>query len=326
MARMKEADPARDGADGVAALEVAMNSQSAEVVTERVVVGADGGLTDGAAVRWAARHANRTGRPLLVVHASEPESLAARAAVAGATDITALLEAEDESTRQMEEQVERLKEAFEIDASFERHRGSPVRALLAHEDDAAVIVVGTGRKGPLKEFVLGTTSLGVAGHATCPVAVINPDVDVDRLTHDRVGVAVDGSPDSLTGAQQAVEYAAQVGATVEAVSTWYLEMVDGYVVTEPDSPEWKQLEEGRLAMLQEAFAPAMAKHPDVPVEFVVKRGPVTSTLIEMAQGWDLIVIGSRGLGGVQGRLLGSVSQRLMRAAPCPVVVVTRPKL
>ncbi|MGO0576722.1 universal stress protein [Ornithinimicrobium panacihumi] len=291
-----------------------------------VVVGADGGLTDGAAVRWAAEHARRTSRPLLMVHASEPESLAARAAVAGATDITALLEAEDETSQAMAAQAERIKESYGIEVTFERHRGSPVRALLAHEDDAAVIVVGTGRKGPLREFVLGTTSLGVAAQATCPVAVINPDVDVESLTRGRIGVAIDGSPDSLTGALEAVEHAAQVGATVEAVSTWYLEMVDGYVVTEPDSPEWKHLEDGRTSMLQAAMAPALERFPDVPVEYVVRRGPVTSTLVEMAEGWDLVVLGSRGLGGVQGRLLGSVSQRLMRAAPCPVVVVTRPKL
>lgn len=319
---MKETDPGRDGADGVAALEDAMDTQT----TERVIVGADGGITDGAAVTWAARHAQRTGRPLLLVHASEPESLAARAAVAGATDITALLEAEDENSQQMAEQAARLAQDHGIEADFERHRGSPVRALLAHEDEAAVIVVGTGRKGPLREFVLGSTSLGVAAHATCPVAVINPDVDVERLISDRVGVAVDGSPDSIAGAYQAVEYAAQVGATVEAVSTWYLEMVDGYVVTEPDSPEWQQLESSRLQMLEEAFAPVRERFPDVPVEFVVRRGPVTSTLLELAQGWDLVVIGSRGLGSVQGRLLGSVSQRLMRTAPCPVVVVTRPRL
>ena len=33
------------------------------------------------------------------------------------------------------------------------------------------------------------------------------------------------------------------------------------------------------------IAPAMAEHPDVPVEFVVKRGPVTSTLIGAAIRW-----------------------------------------
>ena len=70
---------------------------------------------------------------------------------------------------------------------------------------------------------------------------------------------------------------------------------------------------------------ALAEHPDVEVRTVVTRGPVTSTLVDLCAGWDLIVLGSRGLGGVQGRILGSVSQRLMRMAPCPVVVATRPR-
>ncbi|HUZ83196.1 MAG TPA: universal stress protein [Gaiellales bacterium] len=39
---------------------------------------------------------------------------------------------------------------------------------------------------------------------------------------------------------------------------------------------------------------------------------------------DLIVIASRGRGPVAGVLLGSVSQRLLHVAPCPVVVVTPP--
>lgn len=288
-----------------------------------VVVGADGGQTDDAAVRWAARYAARTGQGLLMVHASEPESLAARAAVAGATDITALLDAEDQNTQGIADQTARLEQEHGIRASFVTHRDSPVRALLEHQDEADVIVVGTGRKSAFKEFVLGSTSLGVAGHATCPVAVINPDVDVESLTHDRIGVAVDGSPDSLAGAAAAIRYAAQTGSAVDAVSTWFLETVDGFVITEPDSPEYQQLEASREAMLKDALAPALAEHPDVEVRTVVTRGPVTSTLVDLCAGWDLIVLGSRGLGGVQGRILGSVSQRLMRMAPCPVVVATR---
>ena len=296
-----------------------------EQSTRYVVVGADGGQTDTAAIQWAARHAQRTRRPLLVVHASEPESLAARAAAAGATDVTALLEAEEETSSLMEEQSERLHDEYDIEVTFERFRGSPVKALLAHEDKAAIIVVGTGRKGALREFILGSTSLGIAAHASCPVAVINPDVDVAALDHDRIGIAVDGSPDSLTGVEQGIRYAANVGVAVDAVSTWYLEMADGYVITEPGSPEWVRLEEERHEMLRAAVAPSLEQHPEVEVDYVVRRGPVTSTLVELARDWDLVVMGSRGLGSMQGRLLGSVSQRLMRTAPCPVVVTTRPR-
>ncbi|GAA5158685.1 universal stress protein [Ornithinimicrobium tianjinense] len=290
-----------------------------------VVVGADGGRTDGSAVRWAARHAQRTGRPLIVVHASEPEALAAQAVGAGATGITALLEAEKERTDAMAVEVEDLGRELGIVATLELHRGSPVRALLEHDDEAVLIVVGTGRKGALREWVLGTTSLGVAAHARCPVVIVNPEVEVGGLIHNRIGVAIDGSPDSRVAARLAVAYAAAVGTSVVAVNTWYLEVVDGYVVTEPESPEWKALVAEREAMLDEVMQPAREHHPEVEVTLEVRRGSTVQAVLEAAADWDMIVVGSRGLGGVQGRLLGSVSHRLMRQAPCPVIVAGGPR-
>ncbi|GGK65805.1 universal stress protein [Ornithinimicrobium pekingense] len=290
-----------------------------------VVVGADGGGTDGPALRWAALHASRTGLPLLAVHASEPEALAARAAGAGAPDITVLLEAEDVRAGSVRATVAELAATFGIEASVSIERGSPVRALLEHQDRAALIVLGTGRKGALEEFVLGTTSIGVAAHATVPVVILNPEVDVDGLTRGRIAVAVDGSPDSEAAARAAVAYAARTGCALTAVTAWYLEVVDGYVVTEPDSPEWRQIEQAREAMLRDVLRPALAEHPGVQVELDVRRGPIVGTLREVAREVDLVVVGSRGRGSFAGRLLGSVSQRVMRAARCPVMVVTSPR-
>ena len=44
-------------------------------------------------------------------------------------------------------------------------------------------------------------------------------------------------------------------------------------------------------------------------------------LLEEAQDADLLVVGSRGLGGFRGLLLGSVSQQCAHHAPCPLVIV-----
>lgn len=290
-----------------------------------VVVGADGGGTDGPALRWAARYASVTGRPLLAVHASEPEALAARAAGAGAPDITVLLEAEDVRAENVRTVVAELTEELGIEATAVLERGSPVRALLEHQEEAALIVVGTGRKGALEEFVLGTTSIGVAAHATIPVVVLNPEVDVDTLTRGRIAVAIDGSKDSEAAARAAMAYAAETGSAVTAITAWYLEVVDGYVVTEPDSPEWKQIERDREALLEDVLRPSREEHPDVEVELSVRRGPIVGTLREAGKDLDLIVVGSRGRGSLAGRLLGSVSQRVMRSATCPVMVATAPR-
>lgn len=57
---------------------------------------------------------------------------------------------------------------------------------------------------------------------------------------------------------------------------------------------------------------------------MVVRGNPVRVLIDAAQSAALLVVGSRGLGGFSGLLLGSVSQGLMHHAPCPVVIVPHP--
>jgi nucleotide-binding universal stress UspA family protein len=48
-----------------------------------------------------------------------------------------------------------------------------------------------------------------------------------------------------------------------------------------------------------------------------------NALVERSRDLDLLVVGSRGYGPVRHALLGSVTQKLMRAAACPVLVVPR---
>ncbi|QFG69264.1 universal stress protein [Ornithinimicrobium pratense] len=290
-------------------------------LTSPIVVGVAGAGQGDRALLWAARTAARTGTSLVVVHASEPEAVAARMAGAEIMAVSVVLEAEEEMLRELQERVATLAQELEISARVDAVRGSPVSALLAHQDEAAVIVVGTDAKGAIEEFILGSTSLGVAAHAQCPVVVINPGVDLDALEHGRIGVAVDGSADSRRAVRAAMALAELTGARVTAVNTWYLEIVNGFVLTEPGSREWAQLEADRRALVEEVLAPVRDTYPGVEVDVEVARGPVVMTLRDLAEQWDVLVVGSRGLGGLRGRLLGSVSQRMMRTAPCPVLVV-----
>ncbi|ASY65768.1 Universal stress protein UspA-related nucleotide-binding protein (plasmid) [Sinorhizobium sojae CCBAU 05684] len=59
------------------------------------------------------------------------------------------------------------------------------------------------------------------------------------------------------------------------------------------------------------------------VDTRVEPGDYAETILAVADeiGADLIVIGSRGLGGLRGLLIGSVSQKVVQHAPCSVVVV-----
>jgi nucleotide-binding universal stress UspA family protein len=68
--------------------------------------------------------------------------------------------------------------------------------------------------------------------------------------------------------------------------------------------------------------------PDRSVESAVLRGRPATAIVEDARafGADLVVVGSRGLGGISSLLLGSVSSEVVDHAPCPVLVGRQPSL
>jgi nucleotide-binding universal stress UspA family protein len=79
-----------------------------------------------------------------------------------------------------------------------------------------------------------------------------------------------------------------------------------------------QLAEDKLAA---AVRGARAEARDVEMETIAAEGQAAKVLLETAKGADLLVVGSRGLGGFRELLLGSVSQQCAQHATCPVVIV-----
>jgi nucleotide-binding universal stress UspA family protein len=81
-----------------------------------------------------------------------------------------------------------------------------------------------------------------------------------------------------------------------------------------------QMEEdfSRLMTLQEK------EHPEVMVARQVSFGPPRTALLSAASQAQMLVVGSRGLGGLEGMSLGSVAATLLHHSPCPVGVVHRP--
>ena len=62
----------------------------------------------------------------------------------------------------------------------------------------------------------------------------------------------------------------------------------------------------------------------VEIERATVEGPAGKSLIEAARDADLLVVGSRGHGGLLGLVLGSVSRECAEHPPCPVVIAPRP--
>lgn len=286
-----------------------------------VVVGVDVPGTSSGAVQWAAEAAALHQVPLKLVHAAD--------------DVTGLpggeVSAEDSTTidvlRENTSALSTLTEATEsVQALYPDLEvvqvevvGDAVEALLSLQEDS-LLVVGTGHRNALSELILGSTSLGVAMHATSPVVVVPPTAGESAAEHGVVAVAVDGSADSAVAARIACREAGLRGARVIAVNTWGLEVVDGYVVTESDAEQYAAIKERQTALVEHALTSARRDYPDVEIEVSVVHGQAVRTLIEQSESVDLLVLGSRGLGGFAGKLLGSISQRVLRGSKCPVII------
>ncbi len=133
----------------------------------------------------------------------------------------------------------------------------------------------------------------------------------------RIVVGVDGFESSRAALRWAIRQARLTGAVVEAVTAWHIPAGTGWVPT-ADMPDYQ---EDAFTVLSEAIAGMCTIDPDVQVCPRVVEGQAGQVLVAAAEGADLLVVGSRGHGGLAEALLGSVGQYCVYHAPCPVVIM-----
>lgn len=131
-------------------------------------------------------------------------------------------------------------------------------------------------------------------------------------------VGVDGSGPSLGALRWAARQARLTGATLRVTTAWEISSAAGWA---PSFPVDYDPEADARTILDEAVLDTLGPTPDVPVERVVREGHAASVLLAVADGAELLVVGSRGHGALAGMLIGSVSEHVVRHAPCAVVVV-----
>lgn len=131
-------------------------------------------------------------------------------------------------------------------------------------------------------------------------------------------VGTDGSAASNEALRWAADEAGRRGATLEIVFAWDNPYRDMWVLAESRGSD--PLAHFRAA-LERTVSAVLGRDPVVPVETVVAEGHAAQVLVDRAHGADMLVVGSRGRGGLTGVLLGSVSAACAAHATCPVVIV-----
>jgi len=138
--------------------------------------------------------------------------------------------------------------------------------------------------------------------------------------YEKILVPTDGSPEGERAVEEAIELATLTGGRVLAL----------YVV---DTRDYNTLPESKWAMLSdelesegETAVEAVAERAGeagVEIETAVERGVPHEAILEFAEsaGADVIVMATHGRSGVERFLMGSVTERVVRQAAVPVLVV-----
>lgn len=200
----------------------------------------------------------------------------------------------------------------------------PARALLEASEGARLLVVGARGLGGFRGLLLGSISQKVLHHAKVPVAVIRPDdTGAPGDEAGRVVVGVDGSDHAAHALEWAADEARARHAALEVVHAWQPPFAGGFAFGAP-MIEFAPFEEAANALVDSVLEKADLSGLSQPVERTVVLMGATSALLQAAERADIVVVGARGLGGVQRFLLGSISNQVAIHATRPVVVVRNP--
>jgi nucleotide-binding universal stress UspA family protein len=273
-------------------------------MTDGIMAGYDGSEGSHDALRWAATEAWARGTVLTICLAWPRDDLALAADAAVHDRVRQRAEEIMACGVGYAKSVADLAEVRTVLAE-----GSPAHVLCEHSRTAEMVVVGCHGHGGLAGSTLGSVSWQVACHGHGPVVVVRGHWRPVNQSPGPVVAGVDGSP----GSQDALTFAFEEAALrdVPLVAVCALADAPGKV--------------GGAARMEEGFSRLMTshekEHPEVAVLRQVTFGSPRSALLAAAAEAQLLVLGSRGLGGLEGMSLGSVAGALLQHSPCPVALV-----
>jgi nucleotide-binding universal stress UspA family protein len=290
-------------------------------MTMKIIVGVDGSEPSFDAVRWAAYEARRRNAGLKLVSCY---TMPAYGGVDGAVYPSSI---DVETLKQ--DSVGIVRHAIQIVRDIDPQllvegvtpMTTPVIGIATSAVRGDEIVVGaTGHSGVLNGIV-GSVTTGVAHRAHVPVIVVPSAAQTQIGEAMRtIVVGVDGSPESLLALEWAYTEALASGAELNVVHAW----ICPYTLSDRSVREVrKPMEFAAAKVLQSSLESLGSRLTDgsVVIHSTLCEQTPAEALLKESEVAEILVVGSRGRGGLRSLVLGSVSRAVLHRAGCPVAVV-----
>lgn len=276
------------------------------IPTGTIVVGVDGSPSAERALDWAVDQAVCEGRQLTLANGVDPTG-SGWVDPAG-VDHRAVLDAlSDDGITLLDRTRERLAaRAPHLAVHRAVWMADPRVTLMKLAEEAAMVVVGSRGRGPVRSLLLGSVSAAVSRHAPCPVVVVRPGHP--GVVRNGVVVGADGEAHSRATVEFAYRQASlrDLPLTILACPAG-----NGPDVSDDDLRLWAT----------EPLSGLAEKFPDVRARLEIVPGLAADHLIRASERMDLVVVGAHSRGRIATLVDGSVTRAVVEHALCPVAIV-----
>ncbi|MHB8811381.1 MAG: universal stress protein [Desulfobulbaceae bacterium] len=213
-------------------------------------------------------------------------------------------------------EAKQLGEGYGVHIFTNLEQGEPYERIVrvAAEENCDLIVMGRSGLSHMERALMGGVTARVIGHTDRNVLIVP---ETARLDWNRILVATDGSENSAAAVRHAVAVAKEHGAMLAAVSVVYTD--EEMIALAPEHIQ--HLADKARNNLQVVTDLCAAE--GVSVETFVREGEPHEQITGVAGeiGASLIVMGTHGRKGLSRLLMGSVTERTIGYAECPVLII-----
>jgi nucleotide-binding universal stress UspA family protein len=185
---------------------------------------------------------------------------------------------------------------------------------LADAENADVIVMGRKGMAGLERTLVGSNTARVIGHSQRNVLVVPLGTSIGWKT---IVFATDGSQYSEAATSKSIDFAKSYGSELNVISV--VDVTDEFIARAPDALD--DLVKKAKSIVEDVKNKAVSE--GIKAEGSVKEGDAYKSIVDIAkkQKADAIIMGSHGRTGLKRLLMGSVTERVIGHAPCPILVV-----